>query len=85
MKPLYCCPPKQSTQQIMPGMIELRENAQQLQAIASGLSLTPAARLMLDTAETEMQQRLQRRLKRLTAAHRKIAEAAEILRNLSSI
>jgi hypothetical protein len=84
MKPTYTSLPKQSTQQIMPGMIELRDSAERLQAIASNLSLTPAARLMLDTAETRMQQRLQRRLRRLVSAQRKIAEASEILRSLSS-
>lgn len=84
MKPIYTSLPKQSTQQIMPGIIQLRESAEHLQAIASNLSLTPAARLLLNTAETRMQQRLQQKLRRLASAHRKIAEAAEILRSLSS-
>jgi hypothetical protein len=70
---------------MMPGLIQLRESAEQLQAIASNLALTPAACWLLNTAETRMQQRLQQKLRRLASAHRKIAEAAEILRNLSSI
>lgn len=77
-------PPKQSSQQIMLGSAELQQLYQQLQAIALALALTPAAQGLLEHPETELQRRLQCRLKRLVVAQDKLTKAAEILRSLSA-
>lgn len=83
--------PKQSSVIVMPGRNERRELAQQLQAIAQQLQAiattlepTPAAQQILTNPETELQQKLQRRLLRLKAVQAKIQEAVDTLTNLAN-
>jgi len=80
---MYFSTPKQSTQQIMPGIAELQELHQQIQAVTSALELTPAAQALIQHPQTAMQQQLQRKLLRLQSVQQELAHAAIVLGDLS--
>jgi hypothetical protein len=82
---MYFSTPKQSTQQIMPGIAELQQLHQQLQVVTSALELTPAAQQLIQNPQTAMQKQLQRRLLRLQSAQQELAHAAIVLGDLSGI
>jgi hypothetical protein len=81
---MYISTPKQSTQQIMPGIAELQKLHQQLQVVTSALELTPAAQQLIQNPQTAMQKQLQRRLLRLQSAQQELAHAAIVLGDLSN-
>jgi len=81
---LYQSPPKQSTQQIMPGKDELRLLHEQLTEIAAALELSPTAQQMLANPETDFQCRIRRSLMRLRTARLEVAHVTEIVESLLS-
>jgi hypothetical protein len=80
---MYFSTPKQSAQQIMPGIAELQDLHQQIQAVTTALELTPAAQQLIQHPQTAMQRQLQRRLLRLQAAQQELAHAEIVLGDLS--
>jgi hypothetical protein len=76
---------KQSTQQIMPGVAELQQLHQQLQAVTSALELTPEAQQLIQHPQTSMQRQLLRKLLRLQSVQQELAHAAIVLGDLSGI
>jgi hypothetical protein len=79
---LYETPPKQSSEQIMPGRDELRSLHEKLEAIAAALELSPTAQQMLTNPQTNFQCRIRRSLMRLRTAQLEVEHAAAILESL---
>jgi hypothetical protein len=79
---LYQSPPKQSSEQIMPGQDELRSLHEQLMAIEAALALSPTAQQMLSNPQTDFQCRIRRSLMRLKAARLEVTHARKIVESL---
>jgi len=75
---------KQLKVQVLPPKEQLQAQCQQLWEIAANLELPLEGEQIVNHPRTEIQRGLQRRAKRIVNAKRRILEAAEILRSLSS-
>lgn len=79
---LYETPPKQSSEQIMPGQNELRSLHERLETILVEIELSATAQQMLSNPQTDFQCRIRRNLMRLRTARIEIAHATEIIESL---
>jgi len=98
MTPTYSTPPKQSSQQVMPGKVELQQLSEQLrlmveqlQAISNETEPTATARSIVNCPDTPLKLLIKRNLMRFIAVRQRIPklqrtleECAEILTDLSN-